>query len=421
MLMTAEPGKHAQRLPDDDTGCPILHVDMDAFYASVALRERPDLRGLPVAVGGGGNRGVVLSATYEARRFGVASAMPVARARALCPGLVTLPAEHHSYAEVSREVMRLLRAITPVVEPISLDEAFLDVSGAIRRLGSPTVIATMIRARVRAGLGIACSVGIAPTKSLAKLASRAAKPDGIHVVSVAGVTEFLAPLPIGALWGVGETTGARLQRLGIRTVGELAQVPEATLRVTLGRAGAAHLSAMATGRDPRRVDPHVAERSCGAERTFDADISDPAELRRQLLQLTVRTAERLRAGGLAARTVVLKLRRADFSTLTRSATLTTPTDVARQMHETACRMLAGLAPTGPVRLIGIRAEGLLAAESVSTQPVLGEPEHGWRDAEVAMDGLRRRFGDEMVRPASLLPSREVATPRGRDRNGPPHR
>lgn len=398
----------------------ILHVDMDAFYASVALRERPDLRGLPVAVSGGGARGVVLSATYEARRFGVGSAMPAARALALCPGLVMLPAEHGSYAEVSRHLMGVLRSVTPLVEPISLDEAFLDVAGAGRLLGRPAEIAATIRARVRTDLGLACSVGVAPTKSLAKLASRAAKPDGVHIVPVDGAAGFLAPLPIQALWGVGDTTGARLQRLGIRTVGELAQVPEATLRASVGRAGAAHLLAMAHGRDPRPVNPHVAERSCGAERTFETDLTDPAALRRELLDLSVRTAERLRAADTVARTVVLKLRRNDFRTLTRSTTLTTPTDVAHQMHECLCRMLTALGPTGPVRLVGVRAEGLQAAAGASAQPVLGEPEFGWRDAEVAVDGLRARFGSAAVVPASLLHARprQGQRPVGR-RDDPP--
>ena len=386
----------------DDTGCPILHVDMDAFYASVALRDRPDLRGVPMAVSGGGARGVVLSATYEARQFGVGSAMPVARARGLCPQLVTLPAEHGVYGEVSRQVMEILRSVTPLVEPLSLDEAFLDVAGGRRLLGSPLAIARTIRQRVAGELGLPCSVGVAPTKSLAKLASRAAKPDGIHVVPVDGVAAFLDPLPIGALWGIGEKTGALLGRLGIRTVGELAQIPPQTLRATVGRAGADHLAAMSTGRDARRVDPGVTERSCGAERTFEADTADEAELRRHLLELAVRTAERLRASGTAARTVAIKVRRADFTTLSRSTTLETPTDVARHMHDAACRLLAGLAPTGPVRLIGIRAERLVPADSVSIQPALGDPEHGWRDAEVAIDGLSARFGAGSVRPASLV-------------------
>ena len=386
----------------DDTGCSILHVDMDAFYASVALRDRPELRGRPMAVSGGGARGVVLSATYEARRFGVGSAMPVARARALCPELVTLPAEHRIYGEVSREVMEILRSVTPLVESLSLDEAFLDVAGGRRLLGSPVAIARLLRARMATELGLPCSVGVAPTKSLAKLGSRVAKPNGIHVVPVDGVAAFLDPLPIGALWGIGEKTGAQLGRLGIRTVGELAQIPEQTLRATVGRAGAEHLVAMATGRDARRVDPGVTERSCGAERTFEADITDPAVLRRHLLDLAVRTAERLRAAGSAAWTVSVKVRRSDFRTLSRSTTLGTPTDVARHMHDAACRMLAGLEPTGSVRLVGIRAERLVPVESVSIQAALGDPEHGWRDAEVAIDGLTARFGSGSVRPASLL-------------------
>lgn len=402
-------------------GCPILHVDMDAFYASVAVRADPGLRGRPVAVSGGGLRGVVLSATYEARRHGVGSAMPVARARALCPGLIVVPAEHGVYGEVSVQVMTILRDVTPLVEPLSLDEAFLDVAGARRLLGSPLDIAAAIRARVAGELGLPASVGIAPTKSLAKLASRAAKPDGVHVVPLDGIDAFLRPLPVQALWGVGATTARALAGLGIATVGELADTPPDTLRRVVGAAAAEHLSAMATGRDSRPVVPDVAGRSAGAERTFDADVSDPVRLRAELLELSVRCAARLRSAGAVARTVSIKVRAADFTTWTRARTPEQPTDVVRELHEHACALFDALREQhgiGPVRLLGVRGERLCAAADVSTQPVLGDPRDpspppGWRAAERAAEEVSRRLGGVAIGPATLLrgrPRRSLPTP-----------
>lgn len=395
---------------------------MDAFYASVAVRADPSLAGRPVAVGGGGMRGVVLSATYEARRFGVGSAMPVARARALCPGLIMVPAEHGIYGEISAQVMTILRGVTPLVEPLSLDEAFLDVAGARRLLGSPLTIAALIRARVADELGLPCSVGVAPTKSLAKLASRAAKPDGVHLVPLDGVESFLRPLPVSALWGVGPTTERALARLGVRTVAELADTPPDTVRRALGVAGASHLLAMATGRDPRAVVPDVAGKSAGAERTFERDITDVDELRRELLALSVRCAERLRAGGTLARTVSVKVREADFTTWTRARTPERPTDVARVLHEVACELLDDLRTERPirgVRLLGVRGERLTPAASAVGQPALtdaadGVDEPGWREAERIADELSRRFGGLAIGPASLL---RPAAPRRGDTPG----
>ena len=261
--------------PGDDTGCPILHIDMDAFYASVELRRRPDLRGRPVIVGGG-TRGVVLSATYEARTFGVRSAMPMRRALGLCPDAVVLPPAMADYAEASAGVMSVFRSVTPLVEPLSLDEAFLDVSGARRRLGRPRWIGEWIRARIADEQGITCSVGVAPTKFLAKLASSRCKPDGLLVVPADGVEAFLHPLPVGALWGVGEKTAATLTGLGLRTVADLAATPLPTLTRALGEASAAHLHALAHGRDPRRVEPAEVEKSIGAEETSSSSDSRSA-------------------------------------------------------------------------------------------------------------------------------------------------
>ncbi|GAA5052903.1 DNA polymerase-4 [Thermocatellispora tengchongensis] len=387
----------------DDTGCPILHVDMDAFYASVELLDRPELVGKPVIIGAAGLRGVVLSATYEARAFGVHSAMPMTRARRLCPHAVVIPPSHGKYAEVSKGVMEIFRAITPQVEPIASDEAFLDVGGARLRLGSPAQIAAMIRAEVRERYGITCSVGVASSKFVAKLASRQCKPDGLLVVPADRVVEFLHPLPVGALWGVGERTEQALVRLGINTVGDLARVPLATLRRELGHAAGTHLAALAWGRDERAVTAHVPDKSIGAEETFPADVDDPEAIRRELLRLSERVAARLRAGGHVGRTVSVKLRRSDFTTITRSRTLREPTDVAQEIYVTVCDLYAaaGLERVR-LRLVGVRVENLRGADSAVRQLTLGERESGWREAERAMDKAVRRFGPDAVRPASLV-------------------
>ena len=324
----------------DDEGCRILHVDMDAFYASVELRDRPELRGRPVVVGGLGARGVVLSATYEARAFGVRSAMPVSRARRLCPQAVFISPRHGLYGEVSREVMAIFRAVTPAVEPLSLDEAFLDVSGARRRLGSPVSIAELIRRQVREQQSITCSVGVAPVKFVAKIASARCKPDGLLVVPANGLLDFLHPLPVSALWGVGDRAEEVLARLGLRTVGDIAHVPAATLRREFGVAGE-HLHALAWGRDERPVLLRREEKSVGAEETFPVDVDDPDVIRRELLRLSGRTAVALRGAGCVARTVTVKLRLASFKTITRSRTLTEPTDVAREIYAIACALYEG--------------------------------------------------------------------------------
>lgn len=387
----------------DDTGCPILHVDMDAFYASVELRERPELRGLPVIVGAPGPRGVVLSATYEARRFGVHSAMPMTRARRLCPRAVIIPPSRGKYSEVSRGVMEIFRTFTPEVEPIASDEAFLDVAGARRRLGPPAVIAAMIRERVAREHEITCSVGVANSKFVAKLASQHCKPDGLMVVPADQVVAFLHPLPIAALWGVGERTEQSLARLGVRTVGDLARIPVETLQHELGQAVGAHLAALAWGRDERRVTPHTPDKSIGAEETFATDVNDPERIHRELLRLSERVAARLRQGGHAGRTVSVKLRRADFSTISRSRTLREPTDVAQVLYSTA-RDLYGAAGLEGVRLrlVGVRVENLVPAAGMTRQLGLGERETGWREAEQAMDRAARRFGPDAVLPASLV-------------------
>ncbi|WP_157244680.1 DNA polymerase IV [Nonomuraea typhae] len=390
----------------DDSGCPILHVDMDAFYASVELLERPELRGRPVIVGSPAGRGVVLSATYEARAFGVHSAMPMSRARRVCPQAVIIPPGHGKYAEVSRGVMEIFHAITPLVEPIASDEAFLDVGGARRRLGSPAEIAAMIRAQVRERYGITCSVGVAGSKFIAKLASKQCKPDGLLVVPDGDIVTFLHPLPVSALWGVGERTEQALVRLGIRTVGDLARVPPATLQRELGPAAGSHLAALAWGRDERAVIAHTPDKSIGNEETFAADVDDPEVIRRELLRLSEKVAARMRKSGHVGRTVSVKLRRADFSTITRSRTLREPTDVAQEIYVTACELFAaaGLERVR-LRLVGVRMENLGPAESAARQLSLGQKETGWREAEQAMDKAIRRFGPDAVLPASLVRGR----------------
>ena len=391
------------RQSPDDTGCRILHVDMDAFYASVEVRDRPELAGKPVVVGAVGGRGVVLSASYEARAFGVRSAMPVSRAQRLCPQAVFVAPRHGAYGAASKEIMALFRGVTPEVEPLSLDEAFLDVGGAIRRLGPPAAIARRIRASVHGQYGLTCSVGVATTKFVAKLASTVSKPDGLLVVPAAEVLGFLHPLPVAALWGVGERTGEVLARFGLRTVGDIARTPADTLQRELGTAAGAHLAALACGRDPRPVQAR-ADKSIGAEETFATDVADPVVIRRELLRLSERTAQGLRAGGWMARTVVVKLRLANFKTITRSRTLPEPTDVARTIYDTACELHAGsgLDSRARLRLVGVRATGLLPVETVVTQLALGEEPAPWRDAEQAVDRIAGRFGTGTVRPAALV-------------------
>jgi DNA polymerase-4 len=391
----------------DDTGCHILHVDMDAFYASVELRDRPELAGAPVIVGGG-SRGVVLSATYPARAYGVTSAMPMTRARRLCPQAIVLAPSRGLYSEVSREVMALFRSVTPEVEPLALDEAFLDVSGAVRRLGRPAEIGALIRAQVQAQQQITCSVGVATTKFVAKLASVSAKPDGMAVIPADATLGFLHPLPVSALWGVGERTGRVLAGLGLRTVGDIAQVPQAALERALGRAAGAHLHALAWGRDEREVVAGVHEKSVGAEETFGTDIGDPDVIRRELLRLAGRTAQALRSAGAVARTVVVKLRRADFTTITRSRTLPAPTDVAKEIYATACALYeaSGLPAGALLRLVGVRATGLVPAATAQSQLAFGERPAAWREAEQAIDQITGRFGPDAVRPAALVRGRK---------------
>jgi DNA polymerase-4 len=382
----------------------ILHCDLDAFYASVEQLHDPDLVGRPVIVGGLGARGVVAAASYEARRYGVHSAMPMARARRACPDGVFLSPRFDAYQEASRAVMAILRSYTPLVEPIALDEAFLDVAGARRRAGSGPEIAAAIRIRVREETGLTVSVGVATTKFLAKLASDQSKPDGLLVVDPGAELAFLHPLPVRHLWGVGPATMKTLTTLGVRTVGDLAALDESTLVAALGAARGRHLHALAHNIDERAVEPERAVKSVGHEETFAVDHTDPEVLRREVARLADRTASRLRAAGHRGRTVQLKVRFADFRTITRSKTLPAPTDLALDIAATA-RALLDAVDVGPgVRLLGVSVQQLVDADVPLALDLDGTADDGRRAAlERSIDTVRGRFGADSVRPARLAP------------------
>jgi DNA polymerase-4 len=379
---------------------PILHVDLDAFYASVAVLKDPSLKGKPVIVGGTGARGVVTSASYEARAFGVHSAMPSVRARRLCPEGIFLPPDFDAYRAHSNRFREVLLAHTPLVEPISLDEAFLDVAGATRLFGSPVEVARKIRREVEAEVGVTCSIGVAPVKFVAKIASDGCKPDGLLHVSVEGVRAFLEPLPVRRLWGVGEKTGELLDRLAIRTVGDLARTPVAILERLVGEAAATHLSALAHGVDDRTVVPYEAPKSIGNEETFDRDLDDEGEILRELLALSAKVAARLREDGYRARTVTLKARLANFTTLSRSRTRTDATDLGTELYRTVAELYRSLPGSGRrIRLLGVQAGGLVPAGA--EQLALLHPER-WGDVERTIDRIERRFGTGATVPATLL-------------------
>jgi DNA polymerase-4 len=379
---------------------PILHVDLDAFYASVAVLKDPSLKGKPVIVGGTGARGVVTSASYEARAYGVQSAMPSVRARRLCPEGIFLPPDFEAYRAHSNRFREVLLAHTPLVEPISLDEAFLDVGGATLLFGPPVEIARKIRREVESEIGVTCSVGIAPVKFVAKLASDDCKPDGLLHVHAGEVPAFLEPLPVRRLWGVGEKTAGVLDRLAIRTVGDLGRTPVAILERLLGEAAAGHLSALAHGVDDRHVVPYEAPKSVSNEETFDRDLDDDDEILRELLALSGKVAGRLRQDGYRARTVSLKARLANFTTLTRSRTQPDPTDLAADLYRTVAELYRSLPGTGRrIRLLGVQAAGLVAGGTEQLALLRSER---WGDVERAVDRIERRFGSGTAKPATLL-------------------
>jgi DNA polymerase-4 len=382
------------------TAEPILHVDLDAFYASVEVLKDPSLAGRPVVVGGAGSRGVVMSASYEARAFGVRNAMPAVRVRRLCPDAVFLPPDFEAYKAHSNRFREILLAVTPLVEPISLDEAFLDVSGAVLLFGRPPEIAATIRRDVAAEVGVCCSVGVGPNKLVAKLASKRAKPDGLVLVRSEEVRAFLDPLPSRALWGVGEKTVETLSRLGIRMVGDLARTSPAVLGRLIGEQHARDLQDLARGIDESRVVPYEPPKSVSHEETFATDLDAEEDLLREALALSQRVGARLREDGYRARTVVLKVRLANFTTLTRSRTLLAPTDVAADIYHVARELYRGLpGARRRVRLLGVQATGLVPAGQEQLALLRSER---WGDVERAVDRIEQRFGRGAAKPAALL-------------------
>ncbi len=387
----------------------ILHVDMDAFYASVEIRDDPSLAGLPVCVGGSAEgRGVIAAASYAARAYGVRSAMPTARALELCPELVLVPPDFDRYTSVSRQIMEIFRRTTPLVEPLSLDEAFLDVAGCERLLGDAVAIGRAIKNDILRETGLVASIGVAPSKFLAKLASDLDKPDGFRVILPDEVRAVLDPLPVSRIFGVGPRTAKRLEALGVRTVGDLASRERAEVMRTFGASGA-WIHDLAHGIDPRRVNPARVEKSHGMERTFARDVADRDELRLVLYEFCEEVAFELRHRGLRGRTITLKARFADFKTITRSHTLDHPVNLGRRIYA-VCRALLERVPPGPLRLLGVQLSQLEDVRAPRQAELFGEAPAAGPDADLArqtratdaLDRLRRRFGQGTVVPASLL-------------------
>jgi len=389
----------------------ILHVDLDAFFAAVEQRDRPELRGKPVIVGGGGphDRGVVSAASYEARRFGVRSAMPLRTAGALCPDGVFVPVDGRKYSAVSRQVMALLRRFSPVVEQISIDEAFLDVSGTEALLGSSVDVAVAIRAAIRAEIQLTASVGVASTKLVAKIASDLRKPDGLVVVPVGTEAEFLAPLPIWRLWGVGERTRAALADYGVVTIGQLAQLPDDILRRRFGNQGPT-LAERARGVDASPVGGGDPAKSVSHEHTFDVDTNDWDVIERTLLGLSEGVAGRLRAGGVKAGTIAVKVRDSAFVTITRQRTLSEPTDQTEPIWRAAVGLVRPQVRGIRVRLLGVAATHLAEKEQLALFP---DDDSRRRQATEAADRIRHRFGSKAITRARLLEG-HVAEPFERD-------
>jgi DNA polymerase-4 len=378
----------------------ILHVDMDAFYASVAELDNPQYKGKALVVGAG-VRGVVLSANYEARKFGIRAAMPVGRAKRMAPHAIFIAPEHHRYAEISERVMAIFNSFTPLVEPISLDEAFLDVTGSQKLFGDGREIAAKIRAQVEQEEGITCSVGIAQSKFIAKLASQHCKPNGMLEIKSDRILEFLHPLPVRALWGVGPKTAESLDRLGLHTVADIANTPRATLIRALGDATGESLYELAWGRDYRNVIPDEPEKSIGNEETFARDIDSPEEILAEFLRMAEKATARLRERGLFAKTVTMKIKFADFTTLSRAKTLPIGIDGTHETYEIVKKLYLALNNEGArIRLVGVSLSNLL--DEAPVQLELGARERGWRDADTAIDKAKARFGGGSVRPGRLI-------------------
>jgi DNA polymerase-4 len=394
----------------------ILHVDLDAFFAAVEQRDRPELRGRPVVVGGPGGeyaRGVVSAASYEARRFGIHSAMSLREAYRRCPDAVFLPVDGRRYQAASRDVMAILRRFTPAVEPISIDEAFLDVTGSAALFGDGQTIARRIKDEIRAEVGLTASVGVASTKLVAKIASDLRKPDGLVVVPVGEEAAFLAPLSIGRLWGVGEKTAAALADYSVRTIGDLAALPPDLVVRRFGKHGAS-LVDRARGVDPDPVHEGDPAKSVGHEHTFDVDTSDPEVIERTLLAMADGVAGRLRSAGVRAGTVAVKIRDSSFRTITRQRTLAEPTDLTEPIYTTALELARPEIRGMRVRLLGVTASNLGEREQLALFET-GEPRH--RRAVEAADALRRRYGEGTITRARLLRA-DLPAPFERDPRNP---
>jgi DNA polymerase-4 len=381
----------------------IIHLDMDAFYAAVEVLDDPELKGKPVIVGGSKERGVVSSASYEARKFGVHSAQPIATAARLCPQGVFLPVRMWRYQEISQQIFQIFQRFSPLVEPLSLDEAFLDVTGSTRLFGTPEEIATKIKEQVVEETGLTVSAGVAPSKFVAKIASDMQKPDGLTIVPEGKVEEFLEPLPIEKLWGVGKATRKILAHLGVRTIGDLGLLSSKLLVRKLGKQGL-HLYLLAKGVDEREVEPEREVKSVGHEDTYPIDISDVEEARKQLLSLATRVAKRLRGYGLVGKTVTLKVKYYDFVQITRSITLGEPTDDNRKIFQTCCDLLEKTeVGRRPVRLLGISLSQLSDSDETKQLALFAveEPDRS-RRLNKALDTISEKFGDKAIVPGTLL-------------------
>ncbi len=418
---------------------------MDAFYAAVEVLEDPSLAGLPVIVGGAGRRGVVAAASYEARAYGIRSAMPSVQAQRLCPRAVFVSGHHDRYGDYSRRIHQIFEFYTPLVQGLALDEAFLDVTGGRRLFGSAAEIGAEIRRRIADEVGLAASVGVATTMFVAKLASEAAKPTaslagvipgpGVVVVAPGDELAFLHPKPVRALWGVGPATATRLERLGVTTIGELAHVPKASLEAAVGVAAGRHLHELAWGRDEREVEPNRDVKSVGHEETYAHDRHDHADLRPEVVRMADAVATRLRAGGLAGRTVTLKVRFGDFVTITRSQTMPDPLNNGPSIAAVGVDLLSQVDVAPGVRLLGVSVSGLSrgAARQLSLDLDLDSGNSGnsgtpaadvsndpaWVDATEAVDRVRRRFGPSSVGPAALLGDKGLSFKRTGDRQWGP--
>jgi DNA polymerase-4 len=383
----------------------ILHLDIDAFYPSVEVLDHPELKGKAVIVGGPRKRGVVSSASYEARKFGVHSAQPMATAMRLCPKGVFLPVRMARYKEVSRQVFKIFHLFTPLVEPVSIDEAFLDATGSTRLFGQPEEMAATIKRVVREETGLTISAGLAPSKFVAKIASDLDKPDGLTVVLHGRVQAFLGPLPIDKMWGVGKQTQGRLHRLGIRTIGDLSRFSAEVLGKQFGKHGT-KMHQLALGIDERGVFPWSEAKSIGHEETFSRDILEREAARKEILSLAEKVARRMRREGVSGRTITLKVKYKDFVQITRSATLAAVTSDGHTLFSTACGLMEKTdVGRKPVRLLGVSVSQLSHSSISAEQLSLfreGERFSKRKNLNSALDSVSERFGEDALRPATLL-------------------